>query len=146
MPNLEFSINIPADPDKLLVIATDYENFYKFFPSQIKSIKIVDRHNNDVTTEEVLFFKTVLKHEIIQKSIHKKIDSNKLSTKIISGPFKNSIIEATYEKIDIGTRISIKLDLKLSLKYKIFYPIIKNVYKAILTGLLYKMGNEVQNL
>ena len=40
MANLQFEINSPIEPEKLMNYLTDFESFQQFFPAQIKSIKI----------------------------------------------------------------------------------------------------------
>ena len=134
---------LPADSEKLIALATDYENFAKFFESQIKSVKILETKDDKTITQEVLVFSTIINREILQQSLHKKINPNKLHTAIILGPFKGSTLEVLYEKIGTGTKVTVDLDLKLDFKYKILGPIIKKRYKTVLTGLLYKMNNLV---
>ena len=145
MSKLEFSMNLPSPPDKLIALITNYENYTKFFESQIKSINILETKNEETITEEVLTFSTIINHDITQKTLHKKIDSNKLYSKVLSGPFKDTILEVTFEKIDTGTKINVQLDLKLSIKYKILLPIIKKRYKTVIIGLMYKMNNIIQS-
>lgn len=140
MSRIEFYINLPSSSEKLVTIATNYEKFPLFFESQIKQVKILEAKNDETITEEILVFSTIFNHEILQKSIHKKINHNTLYTKIISGPFKGTVLEVIYEKKDVGTKVSINADLKLDLKYKILEPIIKKRYRTVLTGLLYKMN------
>ena len=43
MTVLEFSLNLPASSTNLIKTATDYENFKKFLPSQIRNIKILEK-------------------------------------------------------------------------------------------------------
>ena len=45
MPHLQFETNSPIEPEKLMSYITDFENYQKFFPHQIKSVKILPRQN-----------------------------------------------------------------------------------------------------
>jgi len=145
MGKLEFSLNLASLPEQLIKISTDYKQYTSFFESQIKNIEILESTELETITEETLVFSTYISHKIIQKSSHKKINPNQLLTTIISGPFKDSKINVTFESIETGSKVSVMLDLHVSLKYKLLEPIIKRRYKTVLTGLLYKMNNLIQN-
>ena len=145
MSKLEFSLNLPSQPGQLIKLATDYQQFTAFFESQIKNIRILEHNESEIITEEKLVFSTYINHEIIQKSSHKQIGPNQLLTSIISGPFKNSKINITFGPIETGTKVTILLELHVSFKYKLLKPIIKRRYKTVLTGLLYKMNNSIQD-
>ena len=45
MVNLQFQTNSPIEPEKLMSYIPDFENYQKFFPHQIKSVKILPRQN-----------------------------------------------------------------------------------------------------
>jgi len=139
---LQFSLDLPSSPDSLIKIATDYENLPTLLPDQLKSVKILEQTNEQTITEETLFFSTISKTKIRQRSLHKNISNNELKTEIIAGPAKGTVVNVKYDKIDTGTRIIVDVDLKLALKYKMITPIIKKWYKRLLTALLYKMNNE----
>lgn len=143
MGNLDFSFNLEATPEQLMKLSEDYEKLPKYLPDQLKSVKILEINKNETKTEEVIAFSTILTKEIIQQTIHKKIDVNKLHTEIISGPAKGTTINTVFKKNKIGTEIIFELNLKLSLKAKILQPLIKKYYKMILTSILYKMNNEI---
>ncbi|WP_100182756.1 SRPBCC family protein [Candidatus Nitrosotenuis aquarius] len=142
MAKLEFTINLPAESTKLFKLATDFENFRKYFPHLIKSITISEKNESTTTTQEIFTFTSFIKHEIKQKSIHKVIEPNRLETKIIEGPFKGSILYILYDKMESGTKVVVTADLKIALKYRILSSPIKNSYRQFLTGLLYKMNTE----
>lgn len=143
MSNLDFTFNLEATPEQLMKLSEDYEQLPKYLPDQLKSVKILEINKNETKTEEVIAFTTILTKEIIQQTIHKKIETNKLYTEIISGPAKGTMINTTFKKNDVGTEIIFELNLKLSLKAKILQPLIKKYYKMILTSILYKMNNEI---
>ena len=99
MTNLQFQTNSPIEPEKLMSYITDFENYQKFFPHQIKSIKILDRQDNETTTEETIIFSTLIKSAFVQKSHHKLISDKELYTKIIAGPAKGSVIKVLCIKL-----------------------------------------------
>jgi hypothetical protein len=72
-----------------------------------------------------------------------KDNSNQLTTEIISGPAKGTIIITMFEKNDSGSKVFFQLDLKLNLKAKILQPLIIKYYKMVLTSVLYKMNNDI---
>tara|TARA_B100001167_G_C16745529_1_gene293285 strand:- start:398 stop:838 length:441 start_codon:yes stop_codon:yes gene_type:complete len=145
MPDFNFEMILSADPKKLFELVTNYENYQKVFPDQLKNISIVSRNNFEVITKEVLTFNTYFKNtELYQKTSH-NVHYPKLSSNVIEGPFKGTVVKVTFDELDSGCKVTINVELKISLKYKILSPIIKNKYKNILTSLLYKMNNIAMN-
>ena len=142
MTNLQFQINSSMEPEKLMSYLTDFESFQKFFPAQIKSIKILEQQNSETITEETIIFSTLIKHAFVQKSHHKLISDKELITEIIAGPAKGSVIKAICAKNDNGSKVKFDVDLKLSLKAKFLRPFIKKLYKRFLTAIIYKINNS----
>jgi ribosome-associated toxin RatA of RatAB toxin-antitoxin module len=140
---LNFSLNLPSQSNKLMELSEDYENLPKYLPDQLKSVKIIEKNETETITEETIVFSTLLKKKIIQQTSHMKDNSNQLTTEIISGPAKGTIIITMFEKNDSGSKVSIQLDLKLNLKAKILQPLIIKYYKMVLTSILYKMNNDI---
>ena len=140
MANLQFQTNSPIEPEKLMSYITDFESYQKFFPHQIKSIKILDRQDNEITTEETIIFSTLIKSAFVQKSHHKLMSDKELFTEIIEGPAKGSIIKIICTKNDQGSQIKFDVDLKLSLKAKFLKPFIKKLYKRYLIAIVYKIS------
>ena len=143
MTILEFSLDLPAQPNQLMKLTEDYENLPKYLPDQLKSVRIIEKNETETKTEETVVFSTLIKKKIIQQALHKKISGNKLNTEIISGPAKGTTIQTTFLKTDAGTNVSFNIDLKLNLKTKILKPLIKKYYKIILTAMLYKMNDKI---
>ena len=141
MGKFKFSIHLNAQPNQLIKLATDYENLPNYIPIQLKSVKVVEENNNETITEEVLIIST-FKKKIQQRTLHKKNSDNKLYSQIISGPAKGTVINALYEKINSGTKVTVDIDLKLSLGAKLLQPLIKKWYKRVLTYILYKMNTK----
>ena len=143
MAILEFSIDLPSQPSKLMKLSEDYESLPKYLPDQLKSVKIIEKNETETKTEETIVFSTLLKKKIIQQANHTKNDNNQLTTEIISGPAKGTKIITLFEKNNSGSRVSFQLDLKLDFKAKILRPIITKYYKMVLTSVLYKMNNLI---
>ena len=145
MTILEFSLDLPAQPNQLMKLTEDYENLPKYLPDQLKSVRIIEKNETETKTEETIVFSTLIKKEIIQQALHKKISDNKLNTEIISGPAKGTMIYTIFETNNSGSKIIIETDLKLILKAKILLPLIKKFYKTVLTAVFYKMNNMLES-
>ena len=139
MGNLQFSINSSVEPKKLMSFIIDFELYQKFFPNQIKEVKILERQNNEIITEETIIFSTLIKSPFIQKSRHKMVSDKELFTEILEGPAKGSIIKIICSKNDQGSQTKFDADLKLSLKAKFLAPLIKKLYKRYLTAIIFKI-------
>tara|TARA_B100001123_G_C14779703_1_gene816066 strand:- start:253 stop:687 length:435 start_codon:yes stop_codon:yes gene_type:complete len=144
MNALNFSFNAPIKQDVLFRTITDFENLSSYLPNQLKEIKILEKTTNSVMTEETILFKTIFKKTFKQKSLH-KISSNEINTEIISGPSKGTIITIIFQNHENGTKIDINTNLKLEFKYKILTPLIKKYYSVVLTGIMYKIINSINN-
>ena len=140
MTNLQFSINSTVEPIKLMSFITDFEYYQKFFPNQIKEVKILERQNNEIITEETIIFSTLIKSPFVQKSRHKIISDKELFTEILEGPAKGSTVKIICDKNDQGSQIKFDADLRLSLKAKLLAPFIKKLYKRYLTAIIYKIS------
>ena len=124
---------------------TDFESYQNFFPKQIKEVKILERQNNEIITEETIIFSTLIKRSFVQKSRHKIISDKELFTEILEGPAKGSIIKIICSKNDQGSQTKFDADLKLSLKAKFLAPLIKKLYKRYLTAIIFKITEHDQN-
>jgi ribosome-associated toxin RatA of RatAB toxin-antitoxin module len=145
LSRLEFSIILPASPEKFIELCSDYESLSKFIPGQLKSVKIIESNPTQTITEEIIVFSTIIRNEIHQKTLHYIPNNNEMVSEIISGPAKGTIITLKFTKIPDGTEISVNIQLNLSLKAKILSPILKKWYKRVLTGIFYKMNTMVIN-
>ena len=143
MVGFNLEINLQADARELFNLATDFERTKDLFPAQLQNIEIISKNNNEIITEEELTFRTLLKDTIIkQKTVH-KIQFPIVVSNIIEGPFKKSVITATFNKINSGTNLIFNVQFNIPLKYKILIPIIKSKYKSILLSLAYKINNMI---
>ena len=143
MKNLQFSVNSPIEPEKLMSFITDFESYQNFFPKQIKEVKILERQNNEIITEETIIFSTLIKRSFVQKSRHKIISDKELFTEILEGPAKGSIVKIICSENDQGSQIEFDAELKLSLKAKFLSPFIKKLYKQYLTAIIFKITERV---
>ena len=142
MGNLQVTVNSPLKPEKLMSFIIDFEYYKNFFPGQLKEIKILDRQNNEITTEESVIFTSLLKSSFVQKSCHKLISDKELLTEIIEGPAKGSVISVKCVENDQGSEAKFDADLKLSLKAKFLRPLIKKFYTRYLTAIIYKINSR----
>ena len=142
MENLQVSIKSHLKPEKLMSFIIDFEYYKKFFPGQIKDIKILDRQNNAIITQESIIFTSLLKSSFVQKSRHKLVSDKELLTEIIEGPAKGSVINVKCVENDQGSEVKFDADLKLSLKAKFLRPFIKKFYTRYLTAIIYKINSR----
>ena len=142
MANLQFSIKSHLKPEKLMSFIIDFEYYKKFFPGQIKDIKILDRQDNSIITQESILFTSLLKSSFVQKSRHKLVSDKELLTEIIEGPAKGSVINVKCVENDQGSEVKFDADLKLSLKAKFLQPFIKKLYTRYLTAIIYKINSR----
>ena len=139
MKNLQFIMDSSVEPEKLMNYIIDFESYKNFFPDQIKEVKILNKENNEIITEETIIFSTLIKKPFVQKSLHKIISDKELSTEILEGPAKGSVIKITCTKNDKGSQVEFDAELKLSLKAKFLSPLIKMFYKRYLTAIIFKI-------
>ena len=145
MTNLQFSINSSINHEKFMSYVTDFERYQKFFPDQIKEVKILERKNNEIITKETIIFSTLIKSPFVQKSHHTIISDKELLTKILEGPAKGSVVKIICNKNDQGSQIEFDANLKLSFKAKFLTPFIKKLYKRYLTAIILKITEYEQN-
>ena len=139
MKNLQFTMDSSVAPEKLMNYIIDFESYKIFFPDQIKEVKILNRENNEITTEETIIFSTLIKRPFVQKSHHKMISDKELFTEILEGPAKGSAVKVTCTKNDNGSQVEFDAQIKLSLKARFLSPLIKNFYKRYLTAIIFKI-------
>ena len=139
MTSVNFSLDLAVPQDKLLNLMTDYEQFPKYLPHQIKSVQIIEKSNDYTITEETLHLSSVISKTFVQQTKHYSFSDNLLKSEILSGPAKNSTIEITIDEKNSISHIIVNIDVKLEFKYKFLSPLIKKSYKTFLMSILYKM-------
>ena len=60
MAILEFSLDLPSQPNQLMKLSEDYENLPKYLPDQLKSVRIIEKN------ETILFFQKTKKLKLKQ--------------------------------------------------------------------------------
>jgi hypothetical protein len=146
MSKLQFKTSSTLNSKTLIEHIMDFEYYSKYFPLQIKEVKIIEKKEKEIITEEKIVFKTLVKNVIEQKSLHKKISENELITEIFEGPAKGTIVNMFCNDVSSGSEITINVDLKLSLKATFLKPFIKKFYQKYLTALILKITNRVESL
>jgi hypothetical protein len=146
MSKLEFKTSSTLNSNILIKNIMDFEYYSKYFPLQIKEVKIIEEKDNEIITEEKIIFRTLVKNIIEQKSLHKKISENEIITEILEGPAKGTVVNIFCNDVSSGSEITINVDLKLSLKATFLKPFIKNFYQKYLTALIFKISNRVESL
>ncbi len=141
---LDFAIVLPCPSDKLYDKLIDFENFKNYIPMQLESVRILEKNDHEILTEEKIVSHTILKTSFSQKSLH-KLSKQKIETTLLSGPAQNTKFIITLSDDVDNTKVSIAVDLKLSLKYKIFTSLIKKEYKRMFTTILYKINTEIMD-
>ena len=136
---MDFSINLTSPKNKLIELATNYVEYPKYLPDQIKFVKILEQTSSYTITEETLHLSTIISKSFVQQTKHYVSQNDILKSEILSGPAKGSIIQIKFSDIETGTSIHADIDVKLGLKYKFLLPLIKKSYKTFLMGILYKM-------
>jgi|LULR01.1.fsa_nt_gb ribosome-associated toxin RatA of RatAB toxin-antitoxin module len=137
MPKLNFSVNIPSPPQKLMEILLDHQNWYQFF-QYLKNVSVIDKTENEITTQEEFgFVFHRLSHKIQQQTIF-KIKDYSIEAKIVSGPLKNTTSKITFEPLPDGSKVNVYLDWNVSFKYKFLMPIIKPRIKNMIIAILFK--------
>ena len=145
MTELSLSLVLPVSKNILFKTILDFEKYPLFMPVQLKYVKVLEKDDSKIITEEKFLFKTIFKKEIIQSTHHRVISSNEIQSKILDGPAKGTTIKIFISDENEKSKIELTSDLKLSIKYKIFIPIIKRYFKMVSTAILYKMVNHLNN-
>lgn len=145
MTELSLSLVLPVSKSILFKAILDFEKYPLFMPVQLKYVKVLEKDDSKIITEEKFLFKTIFKKEIIQSTHHKVISSNEIQSEILDGPAKGTTIKIFISDENEKSKIELTSDLKLTIKYKIFTPIIKRYFKMVSTAILYKMVNHLNN-
>lgn len=116
MPKVKIEKIIKANREKVFNLVTDFENLPNRFPQFFKSVKVLSREGNVVTTEDHAVMagremKQTTKHIIT----HPELDE----VHMLSGDAKDSHIITKYESIPEGTKITVEGDFKLAGKLKL---------------------------
>ena len=116
MPKVKVERTIKANPEKIFSMVTDFENLSDKFPQFFKSVKVVSREGNTITTEDHSVLGGREMHQITKHILTPhQIDE----VYILSGDAKCSHIVTTYQAIPEGTKVIVDGDFKLAGKLKL---------------------------
>jgi carbon monoxide dehydrogenase subunit G len=116
MPRVKVERIIKGECEKIFRMVTDFENLPNKFPQFFKSVKIVSKDGNSITTEDVSIMGGREMHQTVK---HIFSPPNTDEVYILSGDAKDSHIVTTYEKTKDGTKITVDGDIKLAGKLKL---------------------------
>ena len=94
MANLKFASSIDVPIEHMFRVCTDYEKIPNYLPGQIRSIKIIETKNNQVTTEDTIVFSSLIKNLILQGNRNQKDD--------IIKQFSNNVANANANNVTIN--------------------------------------------
>lgn len=116
MPKVKVERIIKANREKIFNLVTDFENLPSRFPQFFKSVKIVSREGNTVTTEDIA---VMAGREMHQTTKHILAPPHIEEVYLLSGDTKDSHIVTKYESIPEGTMVTVEGDFKLAGKLKL---------------------------
>src|SRR5574337_35762 len=116
MPKVRVEKIIKADRERVFNMVTDFENLPKRFPQFFKSVKILSREGNTVTTED----QAVMAGREIHQTVRHVLTPPQLDeVYMLSGDAKNSHVVTRYEAVPEGTKVIVDGDFKLAGKLKL---------------------------
>ena len=116
MPKVKVERTIKANPEKIFNMVTDFENLSNKFPQFFKSVKVVSREGNTITTED---HSVLGGREMHQTTKHILTPHQIDEVYILSGDAKDSHIVTTYQSMPEGTKVIVDGDFKLAGKLKL---------------------------
>jgi ribosome-associated toxin RatA of RatAB toxin-antitoxin module len=116
MPKVKVEKIIKANREKIFNLVTDFENLSQRFPQFFKSVKVISREGNTVTTEDLA---VMAGREVHQTTKHILTSPQVDEVYLLSGDAKDSHIVTKYETIPEGTKVTVEGDFKLAGKLKL---------------------------
>jgi|SRR5579872_1340478 len=116
MPKIKVEKTIKANREKIFAMVTDFESLPSKFPQFFKSVKILSREGNTVTTED---HAVIAGREVHQTTKHVLTPPEIDDVQLLSGDAKDSHIVTTYTTIPEGTKVTVEGDFKLAGKLKL---------------------------
>ncbi len=116
MPKIKVEKTINADREKIFNMVTDFESLPNKFPQFFKSVKIISREGNTITTED---HAVMAGREVHQTTKHVLTPPEIDDVQLLSGDAKDSRIVTTYTAIPEGTKVVVEGDFKLAGKLKL---------------------------
>jgi len=116
VPKIKLEKIIKANREKIFNIVTDFENLPNRFPQFFKSVKIISKEGNVITTED---HAVMAGREMKQTTKHILTPPEMDEVYLLSGDAKDSHIITKYESVPEGTKITVEGDFKLGGKLKL---------------------------
>lgn len=116
MPKIKVEKTIKADREKVFNMVTDFENLPGKFPQYFKSVKVISREGNVITTED---HAVMAGREVHQTAKHVLTPPEIDEVHLLSGDAKDSHIVTTYSTVPEGTKVTVEGDFKLAGKLKL---------------------------
>ena len=98
MNNHEFELQLSLKPEIIKKNILDFE-YYPNFMKQIKEVKILEKSNSTISTQETLVFKSILTKEITQTTMHTIFD-DRINSEITSGMAKGTKFQILLTEIE----------------------------------------------
>ena len=145
MVKVNYSSELDCNARSLFEILTDYENFSNYLPRQLKTIEVLDRHDNYTTIKTTISLRTLIKKEFSQTIRIEKKSENDLYMEILDGFTKGTRITISILMQKEKTLCHVNSDIKLSLKTAILYPIIKAEHNHFVNRLFTNMSHNAKH-
>lgn len=116
MPKVRVEKIIKADRDKVYNLVTDFDNLPRKLPQYFKSIKVLSREGNVVTTEDDAVMGGRELHQTVK---HVLTPNQSDEVFMLSGDAKDSHVVTRYETVPEGTKVTVDGDFKLAGKLKL---------------------------
>ena len=108
---VETSRVIAAPREKVFKLWTDFENGPKNLPTHFKSVKILQREGNTVTTDEVIM---AAGRTVKQTSRHTIQGPDKHEVEVLTGDAVGTTVSETFTEVPEGTKVSVVGDVRLA--------------------------------
>ena len=130
-----------VDRDVLYNKITDLENLPNLLPDYFQSIKIVEKSNNMIITEEEF---QISNRNVKQRTKHIINPPDRHESFVIEGDAKGSHIVEVYEKVPDGTRVVINGDFKLGGALKVLGFLAKGKISKRINALLDELESKLE--
>lgn len=142
MPKIKVEKTIKADREKIFNMVTDFESLPSKFPQFFKSVKIISREGNTVTTED---HAVMAGREVHQTTKHVLTPPEIDDVQLLSGDAKDSHIVTTYTTIPEGTKVTVEGDFKLAGKLKLVGFMAKGKIEKSIEEVIDQFGKVAEN-
>ncbi len=142
MPKIKVEKTIKANREKIFAMVTDFESLPIKFPQFFKSVKILSREGNTVTTEDHAVMAGI---EVHQTTKHVLTPPEIDDVQLLSGDAKDSHIVTTYTTIPEGTKVTVEGDFKLAGKLKLVGFMAKGKIEKSIEEVIDQFGKVAEN-